>query len=124
VGTKQYIIIGTLAFILLLPVAATSFNYWMKRLGKTWKRLHKLVYVISPLAVLHFALVVKGNITTLRGNVEQPLIFGFIVTALLVVRVPLVKRAVARLRAWLILAMRPNATTSKFNSGDIEPLKH
>jgi sulfoxide reductase heme-binding subunit YedZ len=105
VGTKPYIIVGALAFLLLLPVAATSFNYWQKRLGKTWKRLHRLVYVILPLAALHFALAVKGNLATLQGNIQQPFIFGFIVAALLVVRVPFVKRGVNRLRAWLAAQM-------------------
>ncbi len=42
VGTKQYILIGATAFLLLVPLAATSFNYWMKRLGKNWKRLHRM----------------------------------------------------------------------------------
>lgn len=97
-------------------MAATSFTYWMKRLGKNWKREQKLVYVISPLAVLHFALVVKGNITTLQGNLGQPLIYGFIVAALLVVRVPAVKRGVLQLRARLISLMRPAAKEIKFPS--------
>jgi sulfoxide reductase heme-binding subunit YedZ len=50
VGTKQYIIIGATAFLLLLPLAITSFKYWMKRLGKNWKRLHRLV-IITPLVI-------------------------------------------------------------------------
>ncbi len=123
VGTKQYIILGALAFLLLLPVAATSFDYWQKRLGKTWKRLHKLVYVISPLAVLHFALVIKGNIATLQGNIEQPFTFGFIVAALLVVRVPLVKRGVTRLRAWLAAMMQSSVGPARLDRNDIEALK-
>ena len=53
-GTKWYIIIGLTAFLLLLPLALTSFKYWMKRLGKNWKRLHKLVYIISPIGCRSF----------------------------------------------------------------------
>jgi sulfoxide reductase heme-binding subunit YedZ len=99
VGTKQYIIIGAAAFLLLLPLAITSFNYWMKRLGKNWKRLHRLVYVIVPLVVLHFALVVKGNITSLQGNLAQPVLYGGAAALLLFLRIPAIKNALIRLRA-------------------------
>jgi sulfoxide reductase heme-binding subunit YedZ len=99
VGNKVYIIVGALAFLLLLPVAATSFRYWMKRLGKNWKRLHKLVYVISPLVVLHFILVVKGDITRLQGDLVQPLLYGSVAVLLLLLRVPTVKKFLIALRA-------------------------
>lgn len=98
VGTKQYIIIGAAAFLLLVPLAITSLNYWMKRLGKNWKRLHRLVYIISPLVILHFVLVVKGNITSLRGNLAQPLLYGGVAAILLILRVPPIKNALIRLR--------------------------
>ncbi|RPH61428.1 MAG: sulfoxide reductase heme-binding subunit YedZ [Chloroflexi bacterium] len=93
VWNKSYIIIGALAFLLLLPLAFTSFNYWMKRLGKNWKRLHKLVYIISPLVVVHFILVVKGSLAQLQGNLAQPLIYGGIALLLLILRIPKVKAA-------------------------------
>src|SRR5258706_8886862 len=54
VGTKWYIIIGLTAFLMLIPLAATSFKVWMKSLGKDWRRLHNLVYLISPLVAIHF----------------------------------------------------------------------
>ncbi len=102
VGTKQYIIIGATAFLLLVPLAATSFNYWMKRLGKNWKRLHRLVYLIAPLVVLHFFMARKGNFLALSGDVLQPLIFAVIIGILLLLRLAPVKRAWTRLRArWL-----------------------
>ena len=80
VGTKQYILIGATAFLLLVPLAATSFNYWMKRLGKNWKRLHRLVYLIAPLVVLHFFMARKGNILNLTGDVFEPLLFAVIIS--------------------------------------------
>jgi len=76
---KRYILIGFAALLLLTPLAITSTKSWMKRLGKRWKSLHKLVYVIAPLAVIHYVWLVKADIRT-------PLIYGAIVLILLAVR--------------------------------------
>ena len=52
---RPFILVGFLAFLLLTPMAATSFNAAIKRLGaKRWQLLHKLVYVVSGLGLLHF----------------------------------------------------------------------
>jgi len=102
VGTKQYILIGATAFLLLIPLAVTSFNYWMKRLGKNWKRLHRLVYLIAPLVVLHFFMARKGNLLNLTGDVFQPLLFAVIIGALLLLRLGPVKSALTRLRTRLL----------------------
>src|SRR5512133_1782707 len=59
VAEKSYILLGMLAFLMLLPLAVTSFDIWKARLGRNWKRLHKIVYVIVPIVVLHYALSVK-----------------------------------------------------------------
>jgi methionine sulfoxide reductase heme-binding subunit len=107
VWNKSYIIIGAIAFLLLLPVAVTSFKYWMKRLGRNWKRLHWLVYLISPLVVYHFVLVVKGNLSRLQGNLAQPLLYGSIAALLLVLRISKVKLALIGLRGRLKLRERP-----------------
>jgi sulfoxide reductase heme-binding subunit YedZ len=112
VHNKSYILIGALAFLMLLPLAFTSFKYWMKRLGKNWKRLHKLVYIISPLVVFHFLLVVKGNITQLQGNLYQPLLYGIVAVTLLVLRVSPIKKALIRLRTHLVSAVHPRSTTA------------
>jgi sulfoxide reductase heme-binding subunit YedZ len=106
VGTKWYIIIGLIAFLLLLPLAITSFKYWMKRLGKNWKRLHKLVYIISPLVVVHFLLSVKGDLTRLQGNIWQPVLYGSIALLLLTLRVSVVKTGLIALRSRLEAATR------------------
>ncbi len=107
VGTKSYIILGAIAFLLLLPLAATSFNYWMKRLGKNWKRLHRLVYIISPLVVVHFLLVVKGSLGTLSGNLFQPLLYGSIAAVLLVLRISPLKNSLIRLRQMIVNRIQP-----------------
>jgi len=111
VGTKWYIIIGLIAFLLLLPLALTSFKYWMKRLGKNWKRLHKLVYIISPLVAVHFLLSVKGDLTRLQGNIWQPVYYGSIALILLALRIPIVKKGLIMLRIRLQAALR--AVTSQ-----------
>lgn len=95
---KPFIILGTTAGLILLAMAATSFKYWMKRLGKNWKKLHRLVYLVGALAVLHNALALKGSLTTLSGNIVRPLVLGVLITFLLVLRIPPLKRWVSSLR--------------------------
>lgn len=82
---RRYALVGFAAFILLVPLALTSNKWSMKRLGKNWKKLHKLVYLIAILAVIHYIWLVKNAYT-------QPLIFAGIVLALLIIRLPAVKQ--------------------------------
>ncbi|MCF6277871.1 MAG: sulfoxide reductase heme-binding subunit YedZ [Anaerolineales bacterium] len=95
---KRYTLIGSLSFLLLLPLAITSFRYWMVKLGKNWKRLHKLVYLIAPLVVIHFAWARKGNIFSLQGDVLLPFSYGVTVILLLTLRIPAIKKGIASLR--------------------------
>ncbi len=99
VGTKSYTLLGAAAFLLLTPLAITSFPHWMKRLGKNWKRLHRLVYLISPLVAVHFFLSQKGDFFNLQGNILQPLIYAALIALLLTLRLPAVKRSIATLRS-------------------------
>jgi methionine sulfoxide reductase heme-binding subunit len=110
VGTKRYIIVGLIAFLLLLPLGITSLDYWVKRLGKKWKRLHMLVYIISPLVVFHFLLVVKGNLTRFQGDILKPLSYGAVVLILLVLRIPMVKKTLIRFRRWIQSSTRKLVT--------------
>ncbi|WP_326491286.1 ferric reductase-like transmembrane domain-containing protein [Rhodovulum sulfidophilum] len=58
---RPYITVGMLAFALLLPLAATSSNRAIRRLGpQRWRRLHRLVYLAVPLGGLHFVMQSKG----------------------------------------------------------------
>jgi sulfoxide reductase heme-binding subunit YedZ len=95
---KRYILVGIAAFSLLSLLAATSFRWWMVRLGKNWKRLHRLVYLAVPLVVVHFFWVVKGDVLQLSGSIGQPLLYGGIVAVLLALRLPGVRRRVSGLR--------------------------
>jgi sulfoxide reductase heme-binding subunit YedZ len=95
---KPFIIIGAIAGLLLLALAVTSYKFSMKKLGKNWKRLHRSIYLIAILAVLHYALAVKGSLTTLSGNIVRPLVMGGLILLLLVLRVPPVRRGILSLR--------------------------
>lgn len=95
---KPYALVGFAAFLILLPLAITSFKSWMKRLGKNWKKLHRLVYLAAVLVVVHYFWVTKGGFFSLSGNILQPLIFGGIVGVLLILRIPVVRGWVNRTR--------------------------
>jgi methionine sulfoxide reductase heme-binding subunit len=99
---KPFILLGTLAGLLLLALAVTSFKYWMKSLGKNWSRLHKLIYVIGGVAVLHYAMAVKGSLSTLGGNIARPLMMGLLVIILLILRITPIKLAIIALRKRVI----------------------
>jgi methionine sulfoxide reductase heme-binding subunit len=89
---KRYILVGLAALIILIPLAITSTSGWIKRLGRNWKRLHQLVYLAGVLAVLHFLWLAKA------AERWEPLTYGVILTLLLVVRVPPVRRFFVSLR--------------------------
>ncbi|MBB3120203.1 sulfoxide reductase heme-binding subunit YedZ [Massilia violacea] len=79
---RPFITVGFSAFVLLLPLAITSSNGMIKRLGgKRWQWLHRLVYIIAPLGILHFWWMKAA-----KHDFSQPILFGLIVAALLGVR--------------------------------------
>ncbi|MEJ2485582.1 MAG: sulfoxide reductase heme-binding subunit YedZ [Anaerolineales bacterium] len=88
---KRFIFVGAISFIGLSLLAATSFTYWQKTLKKNWKRLHKIIYLIGPLVVIHYAWAKKGDLFSLQGDIVKPLIYAGVVTLLLVLRIKPVK---------------------------------
>lgn len=78
---RPYITVGTLAFLLMVPLAVTSTTAMIRRLGRRWQTLHRLIYGIAVLGVIHFAWLVKG-----RALVRQPGLLGAILTILLLFR--------------------------------------
>ena len=74
------ILVGFAAFILTIPLAATSNSYMIKRLKTNWKKLHQTIYVIAILVVLHFLLLVKKDIT-------EPIYYAAVLAFLLGIRV-------------------------------------
>lgn len=103
---KPYILVGVTGFMLLIPLAFTSFDIWKKRLGKTWKRLHQLTYLIAPLIVLHYAWSKKGDFFALQGEIIRPLIYGLIVVLFLIMRISPVRRALASLPSRILLRVK------------------
>jgi methionine sulfoxide reductase heme-binding subunit len=76
IAKRPYITIGFLALLLLIPLAVTSTNKMMRRLGRRWQKLHRLIYVIAVLGVWHFYWQVKRDI-------REPLIYAGILAVLL-----------------------------------------
>jgi sulfoxide reductase heme-binding subunit YedZ len=114
---KPYIVVGLISFLMLIPLAVTSFDIWKRRLGKNWKRLHQIIYWIAPLAVLHYAWGKKGDFFALQGEIIRPLIYAAIVILLLIVRIPAVRRAVASVRDRIrLLLLRRRGTQPQVNS--------
>jgi sulfoxide reductase heme-binding subunit YedZ len=99
---KTYILVGLATLIILIALAVTSFKWWMKRLGKRWTRLHRLIYLAGLLVILHYAWSLKGNLFSLQGDVTQPLAFGMAVVLLLTARIPTLRRWISNQRNRLV----------------------
>ena len=88
---KRYAFVGFAAGLILLALAVTSTRGSMKRLGKTWTRLHKFVYLAGILVIVHYVWLVKSDIRT-------PLLYGAVLLTLLILRIPSVRRQASKLR--------------------------
>ena len=78
---RPYITIGMVGFALMIPLAITSNNWSVKRLGPTWRRLHKLTYLVVILGGVHFIMIAKGIQL-------EPLIYMAVILGLLAFRLP------------------------------------
>jgi sulfoxide reductase heme-binding subunit YedZ len=89
---RPFTLVGAAAFVLLVPLALTSTKGWIRRLGKNWVRLHWLVYPAAVLAVLHFELGQKTDLT------RTPVLMAAVLAALLGARIwwTVRKRSTAR----------------------------
>lgn len=76
IAKRPYITVGFAAWLLMLALAATSTQGWIRRLKRNWGRLHRLVYLVGILAVLHFWWVVKSD-------VREPALYASILALLL-----------------------------------------
>ena len=88
---KRYALVGFSAGLILLALALTSTRGWMKRLGKTWAKLHKFVYLAGILVIIHYVWLVKSDI-------RVPLLYGGVVLLLLIARIPYVRKHLSRIR--------------------------
>lgn len=78
---RPYIVVGFAAFLMLVPLAITSTRGWIRRLGRRWQLLHRAVYAIAVLGVLHYLWLVKADI-------REPVIYGALLALLLAFRLP------------------------------------
>jgi sulfoxide reductase heme-binding subunit YedZ len=81
VAERPFITVGFAAFLLLVPLAITSTKGWIRRLGKRWQKLHRLVYPAAALGVIHFYWGVKADIL-------WPLVAAGVLAVLLLARLP------------------------------------
>ena len=91
IGERRAMSAGLLALALLLPLALTSTNGWQKRLGRRWKKLHRLVYFAVPLSILHYFWLE-------RDIKDWVLAYAALVGFLFVIRLPALRRAIAHSR--------------------------
>lgn len=87
---RPYIIVGSLALVGLLALAVTSNRYSQRRLGARWKKLHRLVYVILGLGLLHFLWIV-------RADLKEWTVYAVIGGLLMLLRVPSIEKRIPRL---------------------------
>jgi sulfoxide reductase heme-binding subunit YedZ len=88
---RPYITVGFTAFVLLIPLALTSTKGWIRRLGKRWQKLHRLIYAVGALGVLHYYWKVKAD-------TREPLVFAAIFVVLMLLRTGFVRQLFERLR--------------------------
>jgi sulfoxide reductase heme-binding subunit YedZ len=86
---RPYIIVGSLGFLCLLPLALTSNRYSQRRLGARWKKLHRLIYVILGLGLLHMLWIV-------RADLKEWAIYAGVGALLLAIRIPAIARRIPR----------------------------
>jgi len=90
---RPYITVGFGAFVLLVPLALTSTRAMVRRLGRRWQTLHRAVYAVGILGVLHFAWLVKADLF-------EPAAYALILAALLATRLPYLAAGATGARRW------------------------
>jgi sulfoxide reductase heme-binding subunit YedZ len=88
---RPYIIVGSLAFLCLLALAVTSNRFSQRRLGNRWKKLHRLIYVILGLGLLHMLWIV-------RADLKEWALYAVIGAILLLMRIPVISRRIQRVK--------------------------
>lgn len=81
IAERPYVTVGFAAWMLLLPLALTSTRAWIRRLGRRWQQLHRLVYAVGVLVVLHYLWLVKADLL-------EPLLYALVLCLLLALRAP------------------------------------
>ncbi len=89
---RPFISMGFATFVFLIPLAMTSNHWAVRKLGRRWATLHKIVYLLACLAIIHYWWHKAG-----KNDVDIVMIYGGVVLTLLICRVPYVKRQLQRL---------------------------
>lgn len=90
IAERPYVTVGFTALLLMVPLAVTSTRGWIRRMGKGWQKLHRLVYLAAGLAVVHFLWLVKADL-------REPLVYAAVFAALMAFRlVPAARKKAAR----------------------------
>ena len=84
ISKHRYVLVGFLGWLLLLPLAITSSDNMIRKLKSNWKKIHRLIYLIAILGVLHFIWLVKKDVT-------EPLIYAAIILVLFLLRLNIFK---------------------------------
>jgi sulfoxide reductase heme-binding subunit YedZ len=87
---QRYVVVGFAAGLILLALTITATRRWQRRLGKNWKRLHRVVYLAGILATVHFLWLVK--------DIREPLRYAAVLALLLILRLPLLRRGISTAR--------------------------
>ena len=82
---KPFIQIGLIALILLVPLTITSINKVREKMGGSWQILHRVIFIVSFLVIVHYLMASKGDIV-------PPILYGFILMVLLLLRLPPLNR--------------------------------
>jgi len=98
VAKRPYIAFGFAAFVLLVPLALTSTRAMMRRLGRRWQTLHRAIYAVGILGVLHYLWLVKADL-------REPLIYALVLAVLLLARLPFGRLGTAGRRLAGLLAV-------------------
>ncbi len=88
---RPFIAMGFSAFLLLVPLALTSNDFMLRKLGRRWSVLHRLIYLIAVLALLHFWWMRAG-----KNNFAEPLVMGAVIAVLLALRLIWLRRDTLR----------------------------
>lgn len=95
---KSFTLMGFAAGLILLLLAITVIDFFMRKMGMRWKSLHRLEYTAGIVVILHYALAKKGNLFTFSSDIIQPLLWELVVVLLLVLRLPVVRKWFSRFR--------------------------
>lgn len=96
--TQPFIWLGAAGFVILVILGVSAHKKVMRKLGKRWKSLQRIAYFGIFIVLVHYAMARKGNIFTLQGDIAIPLILLGIIVLFLLLRLPVLRRSIVRLR--------------------------